>query len=247
MTEGSSQPLSPAVLSAAFQRRCENLTSFIGLFQGLRLTEDRDLLIQQLGMIPLGLLGGYGNRIVQRTVPSTIPSKYTSKAIFAKLVVRNTLDNLISDLENQLINGEENNGGIRGLLSYSDATSVERNGQDVLPFCESAIKEYLSQSRSNSHDDGSNGASSQPVLMLPREERERIADQEKLGGLRILSSDFLPKGHGLIFAPSDFQLLVDSHVEWEIDRERARYPIIVRYHAGLAARLPEPLVLRVNY
>ena len=246
MTERSSQPLNPAVLSAAFEQRCENLTSFLGRFQGLRLTEDRDLLIQQLGMIPLGLLGGYDNRIVQRTVPSTIPNKYTSKTIFAKLVVRNTLDNLISDLENQLINSEEDNGGIRGLLSYSDATSLERNGQDVLPFCESAIKEYLSQYKGKGHGDGPDG-STEHVIMLPRKEKPNLTDQKELGGLRILSSDFLSEGHGLIFAPSDFQLLVDSHLEWEIDRERVRYPIIVRYYAGLAARLAEPLVLRVNY
>ena len=246
MTERSSQPLSPAVLSAAFQQHCENLTSFLGRFQGWELPE-QDLVVQQLVMLPLGLFGDSGNKIVQRAIPATIPRKYTEEASFAQLVVHNSLDNVISDLEYQLINGEEANGGIQGLLSYSDAASVERNGQDVLPFCESAIKEYLSQSRSKGHDDGSNGASSQPVIMLPREERERIADQEKLGGLRVLSSDFLSERHGLIFAPSDFQLLVDSHVEWEIDRERARYPIIVRYHAGLAARLPEPLVLRVNY
>ncbi len=83
--------------------------------------------------------------------------------------------------------------------------------------------------------------------MLPREEKLKLADQKELGGLRILSSDFLPEGHGLIFAPSDFQLLVDLHLEWEIDEERPRYPVIVRYQAGMATRQPEPLVLRVNY
>lgn len=51
----------------------------------------------------------------------------------------------------------------------------------------------------------------------------------------------------MIVDPRDFQLLVDSHVEWEIDRERARYPIIARYHASLATRQLEPLVLRGNY
>lgn len=51
----------------------------------------------------------------------------------------------------------------------------------------------------------------------------------------------------MIVDSPDFQLLVDPHVEWEIDREQARYPIIARYQAGMATRQLEPLVLRVNY
>ena len=245
MTERSSQPLDPAVLSTAFQQHCDSLTSFLGRFQGWELPE-QDLVIQQLEMTPLGLLEDSDDRIVQRAIPATIPRKYTEEASFAQLVVHNSLDNVISDLEHQVINGLKKQGGIQGLLSYSDHTSVERNGHDVLPFCESAIKEYLSQSRSNGHDDGSNGASSQPVLMLPREERERIADQTKLGGLRVLSSDFLPEGHGLIFSPSDLQLLVGPALEWEIDKEQTRYPFLVRYHAGLVPKRQKPLVLRIE-
>lgn len=245
MTERFSQPLNPAVLSAAFQQRCEDLTSFIGQFKDWELP-DRDLLIQQLGVLPLGSFEDSDNRIVQRTVPSTIPSKFTEEAPFADLIVRNTLDNLISDLENQLINGEGEKDGMQGLISYSEATSLEKNGHDVLQFCESAIKEYLSQNKSNGHGDGANEAPKH-VIMLPREEKKRFTDQKTLGGLRILSSDFLPEGHGLIFAPSDLQLLVDPCLTWEIDKKQPRYPIIVRYHAGLATKQPEPLVLRVNY
>ena len=238
------QPLDPDDLAEAFQRRCENLTSFIGQFQGWGLP-NRDLLIQQLGLLPLGLFEGPDDRIVERTVSSTIPSRYAEEATFADFVVRNTLDNLISDLENQLINGEEGNGSIQGLLSYSHTTALHRNGEGVLRFWESAINEYLSQS--NSH--GSNRLSSHDhVIMLPREEKLRIAeDQQELGGLRILSSDFLPKGHGLIFDASDLRLLVDPYLEWEIDKERARHPILVRYHAGIDTRQAKALVLQVNY
>ncbi len=84
--------------------------------------------------------------------------------------------------------------------------------------------------------------------MLPREEKLRIVeDQQELGGLRILSSDFLPKGHGLVFDASDFRLLVDPHLEWEIDKERTSHPILVRYHAGTNTRQAKALVLQVNY
>lgn len=251
MTERSSQPLDPAALSAAFQQNCESLTSYLGRFQRWELP-DRDLVIQLLEMSPShqpGFFNDSNSRIVQRTVPSTIPRRFSQEASFAELVVRSTLDNVISDLENQIINGEDENGSIQGLLSYSDATTLERNGHGVLQFCASAIKEYLSQHKSNGLGDSSNGAPlpTEHVIMLPREEKQRLTDQKELGGLRILSSDFLPEGHGLIFAPSDLQLLVDPHVEWEIDEERPRYPIIVRYQAGMATRQPEPLVLRVNY
>ncbi len=127
------QPLDRDDLSQAFQRRCEDLTSFIGQFQGCGLP-NRDLLIQQLGLLPLGLFEGPDDSIVERTVSSTIPSRYTEEATFADFVVRNTLDNLISDLENQLINGEEGNGSIQGLLSYSHTTALQRNGEGVLRF-----------------------------------------------------------------------------------------------------------------
>ena len=238
------QPLERDDLSRAFQRRCENLTSFIGQFQSCRLP-NRDLLIQQLELLSLGLFEGPDDGIVERTVSSTIPSRYTEEATFADFVVRNTLDNLISDLENQLINGEEGNGSIQGFLSYSHTTALQRNGEGVLRFWESAIDEYLSQS--NGH--GSDGLSSHDhVIMLPREEKLRLAeDQKELGGLRILSSDFLPKGHGLIFDTSDFRLLVDPYLEWEIGKERARHPIRVRYHAGIDNRQAKALVLQVNY
>ena len=248
MSERSRQPLNPAALSAAFQQDCESLTSYLGKFQRWELP-DRDLVIQQLEMSPShqpGFFNDSNSRIVQRAVPSTIPRKYMDEASFADLIVRNTLDNVISDLENQIVNGEEENGCFRGLISYSDATTLEKNGHGVLQFCASAIKEYLSQSSSNGHGDGSHGTP-EHVIMLPREEKLKLTDQKELGGLRILSSDFLPEGHGLIFTPSDLQLLVDSHVEWEIDKEQPRYPIFARYQAGMATRQPEPLVLRVNY
>lgn len=251
MSERSSQPLDPAALSAAFQQNWKSLTSYIGKFQRWELP-DRDLVIQQLEMNPShqpGFFNDSNNRIVQRTVPSTIPRKFSKEASFADLIVRSTLDNVISDLENQIVNGEEENGCFQGLLSYSDATTLERNGHGVLQFCASAVKEYLSQHKNNGLEDSSNGSPSptEHVIMLPREEKLKLTDQKKLGGLRILSSDFLPEGHGLIFAPSDLQLLIDPHLEWEIDEERPRYPIVVRYHAGMATRQPEPLVLRVNY
>lgn len=99
MTERSSQPLNPAVLSTAFQQHCDNLTSFLGRFQGWELPE-QDLVVQQLGMIPLGLLEDVGDRIVQRAITATIPRKYTEEATFANLIVRNALDSVISDLEN---------------------------------------------------------------------------------------------------------------------------------------------------
>ena len=238
------QPLERDDLSQAFQRRCENLTSFIGQFQGCGLP-NRDLLIQQLGLLPLGLFEGPDDGIVERTVSSTIPSRYTEEATFADFVVRNTLDNLISDLENQLVNGEEGNGSIQGLLSYSHTAALQRNGEGVLRFCESAIDEYLRQSNGQ----GSNGSSSHDhVIMLPREEKLRIAgDQQELGGVRILSSDFLPKGHGLIFDASVLRLLVNPHLEWEIDKERASHPIRARYHAGTNTRQAKALVLQVNY
>ena len=235
------QPLERDDLSQAFQRRCEDLTSFIGQFQGCGLP-NRDLLIQQLELLPLE---GSDDGIVERTVSSTIPSRYTEEATFADFVVRNTLDNLISDLENQLVNGEEGNGSIQGFLSYSHTTALQRNGEGVLRFWKSAINEYLSQSNGQ----GSNESSSHDhVIMLPREEKLRIAgDQQELGGLRILSSDFLPKGHGLIFDASDFRLLVDPSLEWEIDKERAGHPIRARYHAGTNTRQAKALVLQVNY
>ena len=251
MTEKSSQPLNTAVLSEAFERRCQDLATFLEGLQGRKMPE-RDLLIQQLGMNnnrQPGFFDESSVRIVHRVVPSTIPSKYTSKATFAKLVVRNTLDNLISDLENQVINGKADGDSIQGLLSYSSEAPLERNGHSLQRFCEDVIKEYLH----NGHNgqDGSPGESPfQPkhVIMLPRQDKQRITEQQELGGLRVLSSDFLPEGCGLIFSTADLHLFIDPELKWKNSDNPERYPFFVHYRAGMAkTKKSDPLVWQINY
>lgn len=213
---------------------------------------ERDLLIQQLGMNnnrQPGFFDEAGVRLVRRAVPSTIPSKYTSKAIFAKLVVRNTLNNLISDLENQVINGQADGDNIQGLLSYSSDAPLERNGHSLRRFFEDAVKEYLGHNGHNGQDGGPSESPFQPyVIMLPRQDTQRIAEQQQLGGLSVLSSDFLQEGSGLIFSTADLRLLVDPKLKWKESDNPERYPFFVHYRAGMAKTgKSNPLVWRVKY
>ena len=175
---------------------------------------------------------------------------------------------VVGDLEYQVINGDGNGANnIRGLFfrpaepsKESDRCSdphykltCERTDENLVEFCLKALAKYRrpcpdGAEREPTHIILPAGSWAQLMSQKKQSDGHPLAgDLDKLWNLKILASDFVPEGRGLILAIDDMALVLADGLDWEFGQWLGPFKgysgISVTHKANLLIKYPRSIML----
>lgn len=154
--------------------------------------------------------------MMSRSAPKT---SLTLVAILPK-DAHDALFQFTAHLEDGLINGNGKGGKIQGLLSQSEV-ATRQESDEGLAFYESKIETHL-------YRYGAKQASDHIVVLNPTqkgwlEQQKDVryqADTCELCKAKVLESELMPEGRGLIITPDEIQLNIGPDSKWDIDSDQ---------------------------